>query len=137
MPLAQLAPLAQIPGVRLISLQTHYGLDQLLQLPPGMAVETLGEDYATGHDSFVDVAAAMHCVDLVVTTDSAPAHLAGALARRCWVLLMHVPDWRWMIGHEDSPWYPCTRLFRQSERGNWETPVRKLADELRRLGGAQ
>jgi ADP-heptose:LPS heptosyltransferase len=78
----------------------------------------------------------MHCVDLVVTTDSAPAHLAGALARRCWVLLMHVPDWRWMIGREDSPWYPHTRLFRQLERGNWETPVLKLTDELRRLAGA-
>jgi len=136
MPLAQLAPLAQIPGVRLISLQTHHGLDQLQQVPRGMSVELLGEDYATGSDSFVDTAAAMHCVDLVVTTDTAPAHLAGALARPCWVLLMHVPDWRWMIGREDSPWYPHTRLFRQSERGNWETPVCKLADELRRLAGA-
>jgi hypothetical protein len=136
MPLAQLAPLAQIPGVRLISLQTHHGLDQLQQLPPGMSVELLGEDYATGPDSFVDTAAAMHCVDLVVTTDTAPAHLAGALGRPCWVLLMHVPDWRWMIGREDSPWYPHTRLFRQSERGNWETPVRKLAGELRRRVGA-
>jgi Tfp pilus assembly protein PilF len=136
MPLAQLAPLAQIPGVRLISLQTHHGLDQLQQLPPGMSVELLGEGYATGPDSFVDAAAAMHCVDLVVTTDSAPAHLAGALGRPCWVLLMHVPDWRWMIGREDSPWYPHTRLFRQSERGDWEAPVRKLTDELRQLAGA-
>ena len=136
MPLAQLAPLAQIPGVRLISLQTHFGLDQLQQLPPGMSVEQLGEDYATGPDSFVDAAVAMHCVDLVVTTDTAPAHLAGALARPCWVLLMHVPDWRWMIEREDSPWYPHTRLFRQSERGNWEAPVRKLTEELRRLAGA-
>ena len=137
MPLAQLATLAQIPGVRLISLQTHHGLDQLQRLPPGMAVETLGEDYAAGTDSFVDAAAAMHCLDLVVTTDSAPAHLAGALARPCWVLLMHVPDWRWLIDRDDSPWYPDTRLFRQSERGNWETPVRKLADELRRLVAAK
>jgi len=136
LPLAQLAPLTQIPGVRLISLQTHHGLDQLQRLPPGMPVERLGEDYATGSDSFVDTAAAMHCVDLVVTTDTAPAHLAGALARPCWVLLMHVPDWRWMIGRQDSPWYPHTRLFRQSERGNWEMPVRKLTDELRRLAGA-
>jgi Tfp pilus assembly protein PilF len=135
-PLAQLAPLAQIPGVRLISLQTHYGLDQLQRLPPGMSVELLGEDYTTSPDSFVDTAAAMHCVDLVVTTDTAPAHLAGALGRPCWVLLMHVPDWRWMIGREDSPWYPHTRLFRQSERGNWETPVLKLTDELHLLAGA-
>jgi tetratricopeptide (TPR) repeat protein len=132
-PLAQLAPLAQVPGVRLISLQTHHGLDQLQCLPPGMIVETLGEDYAAGPDSFVDAAAAMHCVDLVVTTDTAPAHLAGALGCPCWVLLMHVPDWRWLIERDDSPWYPHTRLFRQAERGNWETPVHKLADELRRL----
>jgi hypothetical protein len=136
-PLAQLAPLAQVPGVRLISLQTHHGLDQLQRLPPGMIVETLGEDYAAGPDSFVDAAAAMHCVDLVVTTDTAPAHLAGALGCPCWVLLMHVPDWRWMIGREDSPWYPHTRMFRQAERGNWETPVHKLADELRRLVAAR
>jgi tetratricopeptide (TPR) repeat protein len=133
--LAQLAPLAQVPGVRLISLQTHHGLDQLQRLPPGMIVETLGEDYAAGPDSFVDAAAAMHCVDLVVTTDTAPAHLAGALGRPCWVLLMHVPDWRWFIERDDSPWYPHTRLFRQAERGNWETPVHKLADELIRVSG--
>jgi tetratricopeptide (TPR) repeat protein len=132
-PLAQLAPLAQIPSVRLISLQTHFGLDQLQRLPEGMTVETLGDDYAAGTDSFVDVAAAMHCVDLVVTTDTAPAHLAGALARPCWLLLMHAPDWRWFIDRDDSPWYPHTRLFRQAERGDWHTPVRKLADELRRL----
>lgn len=136
-PLAQLAPLAQVPGVRLISLQTHHGLDQLQRLPPGMIVETLGEDYAAGPDSFVDAAAAMHCVDLVVTTDTAPAHLAGALGCPCWVLLMQVPDWRWFIERDDSPWYPHTRLFRQAERGNWETPVHKLVDELRRLVAAK
>ena len=67
---------------------------------------------------------------------SAPAHLAGALGCSCWVLLMHVPDWRWFIERDDLPWYPRTRLFRQSERGNWETPVLNLTDELRRLAGA-
>jgi hypothetical protein len=135
-PLAHFAALARIPDVRIISLQTHYGLDQLRQLPAGMTVETLGDDFGSGPDAFVDAAAAMNCVDLIVTSDTASAHLAGALARPTWLILRHVPDWRWLLERDDSPWYPHMRLFRQPVRGDFDAVFRKMADELAGLAAA-
>lgn len=132
-PLAALAPLAGIPGVRLISIQHQHGLDQLEHLPEGMQVETL-ENFNTGEDGFIDTAAVMQCVDLVITTDSAPAHLAGALGVPVWALLMEVPDWRWLMEREDSPWYPTMRLFRQQAPDDWGPVVQQVAAELARLG---
>ena len=98
-PLASLAPLSRIPGVRLISLQKNDGVEQLAGLPEGMRVETLGPDFDSGPDAFVDTAAVMMNLDLIVTSDTAIAHLAGALGRRTWVALKSVPDWRWEPGH--------------------------------------
>ena len=90
-PLAQLSPIASVPGVRLVSLQKFHGLDQLEHLPSGMTVETLGDDFDSGPDAFVDTAAVMANLDLVVTIDSVLGHLAGALGRRTWTLLQRVP----------------------------------------------
>jgi Tfp pilus assembly protein PilF len=132
LPLAALAPLAKVPGVRLISIQHQHGLDQLKQLPEGMVVETL-DNFNTGEDGFVDTAAVMQCVDLVITTDSAPAHLAGALGVPVWTLLMEVPDWRWLMDRDDSPWYPNMRLFRQQTAYGWGAVVQQLATELTRM----
>jgi ADP-heptose:LPS heptosyltransferase len=84
-----------------------------------MVVEDLGEDFDAGSAAFLDSAAVMKCLDLVITSDTAVAHLAGALGVKTWVALKHVPDWRWMLDREDSPWYPTIRLFRQRSRGNW------------------
>ena len=84
-PLAQLLPLAQVPGVRLISLQKHHGLEQLAGLPDGLRIETLGDDFDAGPDAFIDTAAVMQCLDLVITSDTSVAHLAGALGRPVWV----------------------------------------------------
>jgi ADP-heptose:LPS heptosyltransferase len=83
------------------------------------------------YDAFVDVAAIMMSVDLVVTSDTAIAHLAGALGRPTWVVLKHVPDWRWLLDRDDSPWYPQMRLFRQSQRGDWDSAFARMAEELR------
>ena len=115
-PLREFAPLAAIPGVRLISLQKNDGTDQLAD---GPIVETLGPDFDSGPDGFLDTAAAMMAVDLVVTSDTSIAHLAGALGRPVWVALRVVPDWRWQMGRADSPWYKTMRLFRQTERDAW------------------
>jgi hypothetical protein len=94
-PLVQFAPLAPLPEVRLISLQKHHGLDQLDRLPADVKVETLGEDFDAGADAFVDTAAVMMSLDLVVTSDTAMPHLAGALARPTWVALKSArPGWR-------------------------------------------
>ena len=129
-PLAQFAPLAAIPGVRLVSVQKRHGLDQLTALPPGMKVETL-DAFDEGDDAFVDTAAIMESLDLIVSSDTATAHLAGALARPVWVALAHVPDWRWMLDRSNSPWYPTMQLFRQRIRGRWEEPFAEMAAALR------
>jgi tetratricopeptide (TPR) repeat protein len=132
-PLREFAPLSQIGRVRLISLQKNHGAEQLDKRPAGMAVETPGHDFDGGADAFVDTAAMMMNLDLVVTSDTSIAHLAGALGRPVWVALKSVPDWRWLLGREDSPWYPSMRLFRQSRIGDWSGPVAAMARELRGL----
>lgn len=129
-PLAALAPLAALPGVRLISLQKHEGLEQLQALPAGMAVETLGPDFDAGPDAFLDTAAVIANLDLVVTSDTSLAHLAGALGAPTWVLLRDVPDWRWRLAGEDCPWYPTARLFRQRRAGDWSGAVAALCAAL-------
>lgn len=129
-PLRCFEPLARIPGVRLISLQKIHGLEQLTDLPEGMAVETLGGDFDEGPDGFVDTAAAMMALDLIITCDTSVAHLAGALGRPVWVALKWLPDWRWMMGRRDSPWYPMMRLFRQKTPGDWEGVFREIKDAL-------
>lgn len=131
-PLAHFQSIASIPGVRLISLQRSHGLEQLGQLPAGMQVETLGP-FDTGSDAFIDTAAIMQNLDLVVTSDTSVAHLAGALGRPVWVALKHTPDWRWMLKCSNSPWYPSMRLFRQQRRGDWAGVFSEIADALQKM----
>ncbi len=126
-PLREFAPLAQVPGVRLISLQKHHGLDQLASLQSELRIETLGEAFDAGTDAFVDTAAVMQSLDLVVTSDTSVAHLAGALGRPVWVGLQNVPDWRWLLQGEDSRWYPSMRLFRQTTRRDWAGVLERMA----------
>lgn len=130
-PLAAFAPLAAIPGVRLIALQARHGTEQLARLPAGMTVETLGDGYDTGPDSFVDPAAVAEAVDLVISSDTALAHLAGALGRPTWVALRKVPDFRWLLDRDDSPWYPTMRLYRQRTEGDWAEVIQRIAWALR------
>ena len=136
-PLVEFLPLSDLPGVRLISLQKYHGLDQLSRLQPHCKIETLGDDFESGPDAFVDTAAVMASLDLIITSDTAIAHLAGALGRPTWLALRHVPDWRWMLDREDSPWYPTMRLFRQSERGDWKSVFTAIERELRSLVDVQ
>jgi hypothetical protein len=130
--LAEIAPLSRLPGVRLISVQKHDGLDQLASLPADIKVETLG-DFDSGPDGFIDTAAVMENLDLIVTSDTSIAHLAGALARPTWVALKHVPEWRSLLDRDDTPWYPTMRLFRQETDGDWTAVFAKMEQELRSL----
>ena len=130
LPLAAFAPLATVPGVTLVSLQQKDGLEQLKALPSGMKVEQLGDGIDTD-GAFVDTAAIMENLDLIVVSDSAVAHLAGALGRPVWVPLKQVPDWRFFLDREDSPWYPSMRLFRQKRRGDWEGVFQEMAKSLK------
>ncbi len=129
-PLAHFEPLSKLPGVRLISLQKNAGVEQLGDLPPGMIVETLGDAFDAGPDAFLDSAAVMENFDLVITSDTAIAHLAGALGRPVWAALKYVPDWRWLLDRDDSPWYRTMRLFRQKSPGAWRDVFLEMEREL-------
>jgi hypothetical protein len=131
-PVAEFVPLSRLSGVRLISLQKQHGLDQLTGLPPHTKIEVLGEEFDSGPDAFIDTAAVMENLDLIITSDTAIAHLAGALARPTWVALKYVPDWRWLLDRDDSPWYPTMRLFRQETAGDWKFVFSTIEQELRR-----
>jgi tetratricopeptide (TPR) repeat protein len=106
-------------GVRLIALQKGAGLEQLDHLPAGMAIERL-PSFDEGSDAFLDTAAVMANLDLIITSDTAIAHLAGALGRPVLVALKYVPDWRWLLERDDSPWYPNMQLIRQPRPGDWQ-----------------
>jgi ADP-heptose:LPS heptosyltransferase len=113
--------------VQLISLQKGAGADQLTAQYP---ILNLANRIDETSGAFMDTAAIMMNIDLVVCSDSAVAHLAGALGVPVWVALPQVPDWRWLLEREDSPWYPSMRLFRQARRDNWEDVFQRIADEL-------
>jgi tetratricopeptide (TPR) repeat protein len=127
-PLRALAPLAQIPGVRLIALQKGTGVEEIPTA--GFPVETLADDF-DADGAFLDTAAVMMNLDLVVTPCNVIAHLAGGLGRPTHVALMHVPEWRWLLDRDDSPWYPATRLFRQSSAGDWAGVLARIAAAAR------
>jgi hypothetical protein len=127
-PLAAFAPLAAVPGVELVSLQKTHGLDQIDRC--GFALNTLGDEFDSGPDAFVDTAAVMTNLDLVVTSDTSVAHLAGALGVPTWVVLKVVPDWRWRLEGEDCAWYPSVRLYRQTVSDDWATPMAAAARDL-------
>ena len=130
-PLRQYAGLAKIPGVRLISLHRHDEAGSMDDLPEG--VEQLGADFDGGADAFIDSAAAMQCLDLVIAPDTAIAHLAGALGRPVWLALKYVAEWRWLLDRSDSPWYPTMRLFRQPASGDWDGLFAEMQTELSAL----
>jgi ADP-heptose:LPS heptosyltransferase len=119
--------------VRLISLQKAHGLDQLAKLPSGIDVETLGEDFYGAADAFIDTAAVMSCLDLIITPDTSVAHLGGALGRPVWLALKHVPDWRWMLGRSDTQWYPTMKLYRQSIRDDWNSVFERIGADVAQL----
>jgi hypothetical protein len=121
-PLGCFEPLARCSGVRLLSLQKAAGVEQLQALAGRFPVMELGSRL----DDFMDAAAVMMNLDLVVTCDTAIAHLAGALGVPVWVALPLVPDWRWLLDRSDSPWYPTMRLFRQKRLGDWPGVFREI-----------
>lgn len=123
--LAALAPLA-MPGVTFLALQKGPAEAQAGTPPSGMRIERFGDEIA----DFEDTAAILSHADLLISVDSAPVHLAGALGRPAWVMLPRVPDWRWLLGRDDSPWYPSLRLFRQQARGDWTSVAVAVAAAL-------
>jgi tetratricopeptide (TPR) repeat protein len=123
-PPAALAPLAAVDGVFFCSLQKDPA--------PPPPLPHLADWTADLHD-FADTAALIENLDLVITIDTAVAHLAGAMGRPTWLLLKHHPDWRWLLHRSDSPWYPTMRLFRQTNHGDWTDPIAQIVDALRQF----
>jgi hypothetical protein len=117
-----LVPLTAVKGVNWFSLQ-HGAQEDAFQ---ALDVVDLGPET----EDFRQAAAAIEQMDLVISVDTSMAHLAGALARPVWVLLPFLPDWRWLLDREDTPWYPTMRLFRQPARGDWDSVIRTAAKAL-------
>jgi tetratricopeptide (TPR) repeat protein len=137
-PLSSLAPLADVAGVSLVSLQKGPGAEQLREAPFRDRILDLGPEFDAGPDAFLDSAAVMDHLDLVISTDTAVVHLAGALGRPVWVAIEAQPDWRWLLDRNDSPWYPSMRLFRQPVRnGGWDPVVANLVTALEALVSAR
>jgi tetratricopeptide (TPR) repeat protein len=116
MSVADMQPLVAAKGCRFFSLQKDRAAPEWMEPLP------LGD--------FQETARAIAALDLVISVDTAVAHLAGAMAKPVWTLLPFAPDWRWMLHRDDSPWYPTMRLFRQAERGNWQNVIDSVRQEL-------
>ena len=129
-PLINFAPLADLPGVTLFSLQKGFGSEQLTALAGHSNVVDLSSRLDESSGPFLDTAAVMKTLDLVITVDTSIAHLAGALSVPVWMVLSSSPDWRWLLDRDDSPWYPTMRLFRQPRRGDWKQVFTKIAAAL-------
>jgi hypothetical protein len=133
-PLEAAAPLSGLPEVSLVSLQKGAGAEQIAQVGFGGTIIQLTDPNFMGPDEIAEeTAAIMMGLDLVITADTAIAHLAGALGVPVWVVLQAVPDWRWFIERSDSPWYPTMRLFRQVRSGDWPEVFERVAIELAAL----
>lgn len=125
-PLRLLEPILQLPGVTFFSLQLGSAASQLSQVSTSMPIVDLSSHL---HD-FADTAAAISNLDLLISVDTAAAHLAGAIGAKVWTLLPFAADFRWFLDREDSPWYPTMRLFRQRHRGDWDEVISRVRDEL-------
>ena len=135
-PLAALEPLAQLRKVSLVSLQKGPGLEQLRNVPFAERIIDLSAELDRGPDAFLDTAAVMAGLDLVISSDTSVAHLAGARGRPVWTVLAASPEWRWGLERSDCPWYPSMRLFRQTVDGDWNTVVAAIAQALQDLSAA-
>lgn len=124
MPLAQFAELADLPGVSFVSLQKGAAASQ--SPPAGLSLHDWTEDL---HD-FSETAALVETLDLVISVDTAAAHLAGALGRPVWLLNRFDRCWRWLLNRDDSPWYPSLRQFRQAQPGDWSSVLKDVRAEL-------
>jgi ADP-heptose:LPS heptosyltransferase len=125
-------PLLSVPDVTFVSLQQELGAAEAASLERHPNVIRLGGELR----DFADTAAVVSLLDLVVSADTAMVHLAGALGRPVFALLPFAPDFRWLLGRPDSPWYPTARLFRQPRLGDWESVLAGVRDELAGAAGA-
>jgi hypothetical protein len=123
--LEEMSSLMKLPNVRFVSLQKDVNDDDVAKMK-GMGIMDISSEL----NDFADTAAVVSILDLVISVDTSVVHLAGALGKPVWVLLPYVPDWRWLLKREDSPWYPTARLFRQPKARDWKVVVEKIRRKL-------
>src|SRR5262249_14757491 len=126
--LKEFAGLSRVAGVQFLSLQKGEGAGQVAHCP--FTITDFGADLDKNHGAFMDTAALMKNLDLVITVDTAIVHLAGALGVPTWLALSTRTDWRWLTERADSPWYPTVRLYRQSSPGAWADVFVRMARDL-------
>jgi hypothetical protein len=123
--------LTELPGVNVVSLQKGEARAELSAVGgSSISIVDLGDDFDTVHGAFMDTAAIMKNLNLVITSDTSIPHLAGALGIPVWLALPCVPDWRWLLDRTDSPWYPTMRLFRQESPGDWSPVFQEIQTAL-------
>jgi hypothetical protein len=132
MRLKTLLPLLRAVDAEWISLQKGEAAEQLASVPGDVCVV----DGSSGERDLAETAALVAMLDLVITTDTCIAHLAGAMGKPVWILLPHLPDWRWMEETERTPWYPTARLFRQRTAGDWSEVMERVCERVSDVGGA-
>ncbi len=122
--------IAKYEQVRLISLQVGQGTKLMSNCPFRDRIEDYTDQMDAGKDGFVDTAAVIANLDVVISCDSSIAHLSGALGKDTWLLLNRDAEWRWFVDRDDSPWYPSVRLFRQTQLGNWKDVIERVTNAL-------
>lgn len=132
LPLSALAPILEVPGVTFFNLQQSVPSRDEAYFRSSANVIASNGAFA----NFLETASFVTELDLVITADTAVAHLAGALGKPVWLLVQHSPDWRWLLNRTDTPWYPAMQLFRQAERNHWESPIMQVAETLQRVAAA-
>ena len=127
-PLTLFEEISKLTNVELINLHKGEGENQIEDI--NFNLTTFSDDFDAGQNAFVDTAAIMMNCDLIITSDTATAHLAGALGCPAWIALKKVPDWRWMMEINDCPWYKNIKLYRQNERDNWKSVFEIIKKDL-------
>jgi hypothetical protein len=135
--LAELEPLSRDRGLRLYSLQVGPGAQQLASVSFADRVVSFGDELKPGPDGFIDTAAILTNLDLLISCDTSVVHLAGALGVPVWLALLADSEWRWLLDRTDSPWYPSMRIFRQPKAGDWSAVVAGMRHALASWRGAR
>lgn len=133
LPLQAMEPLSKLPGVSIYSLQQVNGLEQIPECTFKDSIVFFDEQFDTQHGAFMDTAAVMKQLDVVISVDTGVCHLAAAMGVPTWILLPFPADWRWMLNRSDSPWYPSVRLFRQPSAEDWQTPLQEIVKAIQEI----
>lgn len=129
--LTNLLPLLTLTEISTYNLQKMTGEEQLKNIPADVNLHSFDADFDNAHGRFMDTAAVIKNLDLMITVDTSMAHLAGGLGIPVWVMMPEPADWRWMLNRSDTPWYPNMRIFRQPKPGDWNSVVQTIVQELK------